>query len=265
MGLAKHHTVVTQERPPTSMRYTTYRYEPPEVLTGASLRIGRSRRYDIWSIGCVTLELIIWLLYGTDVLNDFNKDIVGEMGEQSPYFEIEKKIDSKVAKLHPAVSAAMDALSRDQECWLVDTAIRDLLHVVKKKLLVINLGAATMLVNEAETPGTPPDKTKIQVGSRASAWMLCDELDEIIGKGEKNKSYWHTGKNRDHIQRLQTARSQGSDAFLSIDYKPGSGHRIPSRPKGSMPSLSGGITFAVPTRSQVPKVIESLINCRLNS
>jgi serine/threonine protein kinase len=89
MGLAKHHTVATEFRPPTSMRYTTYRYEPPEVIT-ASPNQGRSRRYDIWSIGCVILEFITWLLYGNEKFDVFNKTIVGELGEPSPFFEIVK-------------------------------------------------------------------------------------------------------------------------------------------------------------------------------
>jgi serine/threonine protein kinase len=252
MGLAKHHTVATEFRPPTSMRYTTYRYEPPEVIIGASLNHGRSRRYDIWSIGCVTLELIIWLLYGTDVLNDFNKDIVGEMGEPSPYFEIEKMDNKKIAKVHPAVDAAMDALRKDQECRRENTAMLDLLHIVQTKLLVVNLGPAT--IGDGETTASPPDKTKIQVGYRASAWMFRDALDEIIGKGEKNERYWYTGKNRDHIQRLQTVRPQGPDVHLTPDYKPGSGQGIPTRQKESMPPPSGVVTLVVPTLTQAPKV-----------
>jgi serine/threonine protein kinase len=44
MGLAKHHTVATALRPPTNMRYSTYRYSPPEAAgkKGSSW----SRRFD---------------------------------------------------------------------------------------------------------------------------------------------------------------------------------------------------------------------------
>jgi serine/threonine protein kinase len=58
MGLAKHHAVATYLRPRTSTRYGTVRYEPPEVMTHKLAEEGRSRLYDIWSMGCITLELI---------------------------------------------------------------------------------------------------------------------------------------------------------------------------------------------------------------
>jgi serine/threonine protein kinase len=257
MGLAKHHTVVTEFRPPTSMRYTTYRYEPPEVIDGISANPGRSRRQDIWSLGCVALELIIWLLYGAEVLNEFNdKWIVGDMGEPSPYFEIEGKGSHRTAKVHPAVDATMDALSRDQECRVgQDSAVKDLLRIVRKKLLVVNLGAATMM--RIGGPSTPPNNSTIPVGSRASARDLCLDLDDIIGKGEKNESYWYTGKPRSHIQRLQIGRSRGSDSLLPPDPKAGNGKGLPTRSKEptAMPLQSGDIAFSVPP---VPSVTQAL-------
>ncbi|KAF2821888.1 hypothetical protein CC86DRAFT_386241 [Ophiobolus disseminans] len=42
------------------------RYEATEVLEYHS--IGKTRLSDIWSLGCVTLEFIIWLLYGNEAL-----------------------------------------------------------------------------------------------------------------------------------------------------------------------------------------------------
>lgn len=66
MGLAKRHVVATQDRPHvTSTRFGTIRYEAPETETAIR---GRSRLYDIWSMGCITLEFIIWILYGNDEL-----------------------------------------------------------------------------------------------------------------------------------------------------------------------------------------------------
>jgi serine/threonine protein kinase len=40
LGLAKHHNVGTEFRPQTSMRYTTYRYEPPEARHGVQQSLG---------------------------------------------------------------------------------------------------------------------------------------------------------------------------------------------------------------------------------
>jgi serine/threonine protein kinase len=216
MGLAKHHTIVTEFRPPTSMRYTTYRYEPPEVISGVSgvsANSGRSRRQDIWSVGCVTLEFIIWLLYGAGALNEFNdKYIIGEMGEPSPYFEIEGKGNNKRAKVHPAVDEIMDTLSRDQECRVGEkTALRDLLRIVKTKLLVVSLGAAT--ITDGDGSVSPSHLSTIPAGSRASSRDLRLALDEIIDKGDKNERYWYSGKIRSYSQQLPRIRSQGSNSL----------------------------------------------------
>ncbi|KAH9208072.1 kinase-like domain-containing protein, partial [Leptodontidium sp. 2 PMI_412] len=197
MGLAKHHTVLTELRPPTSMKYSTYRYEPPEIVLDSSTKSGgRSRRQDIWSFGCVTLEFIIWLLYGTWSLNEFNKMyVVNEMDQQCPYFEVEGKGENKRAKVHPAVSETMDLLSRDQECKVgQDSAIKDLLRIVRTKLLVVNLKAGA--------------------GSRAKAGELRQALDEIVRKGEENERYWYTGQSRSSSLRLPRLRSSGPD-FLN--------------------------------------------------
>jgi serine/threonine protein kinase len=253
MGLAKHHTIVTEFRPPTSMRYTTYRYEPPEVIpgvSGVSANSGRSRRQDIWSVGCVTLELIIWLLYGADALNEFNdKYIIGEMGEPSPYFEIEGKGNNKRAKVHPAVDETMDALSRDQECRVGEkTALKDLLRIVKTKLLVVSLGAATIMDGEGSV--SPPHPSTIPAGSRASARDLCLALDEIIDKGEKNERYWYSGKSRSYSQRLPRIRSQGSS---SLSPETAFGQGFPTRQKEPMLPPSKDITIIVPPVTQVLK------------
>lgn len=69
MGLAKRHVAATVERRGTSMRYGTRRYEPPE--TGSTLE-GRSRLYDLWSMGCITFEFMVWVLYGNDALVKFS-------------------------------------------------------------------------------------------------------------------------------------------------------------------------------------------------
>ena len=65
-GLAKFHSEATALRGErgvaTATKYGTPLYEPPEVDLGKVKLLGR--QYDVWSIGCVILELIIWLLYG---------------------------------------------------------------------------------------------------------------------------------------------------------------------------------------------------------
>ncbi|KAF2265195.1 HET-domain-containing protein [Lojkania enalia] len=119
MGLAKRHVVATQERPNlTTTRYGTILYEAPEAVTAVR---GLSRLYDIWSMGCITLEFIIWILYGNDELNNFYDQMKGGNDQ-----------------FHRTVTDWMDHIQKDPECSQ-DSAIRDLLYIVRTKLLVVPL------------------------------------------------------------------------------------------------------------------------------
>ena len=72
-GEAKYHKGRTEMRfMKKTARYGTLRYEAPEVVTGLKSKLKdqpekrRSRLYDVWSMGCIMLECIVWLLYGLD-------------------------------------------------------------------------------------------------------------------------------------------------------------------------------------------------------
>jgi hypothetical protein len=170
---------------------------------------------QIWSIGCVTLEFLVWILYGYRELEVFNSKIVGESGQESPYFEIKRDENGRTDIVHPAVKSAIDAISRDQECR-EDTALSDLLKIVRNKLLVVALGNTTMRldVRRPENEGISGEDNQTRqrpvsglepkiLARRASAWMLLDALDDILRKGAANEKYFFTGKNRDHITRIQ--------------------------------------------------------------
>ncbi|KAL6835734.1 hypothetical protein J3E69DRAFT_352248 [Trichoderma sp. SZMC 28015] len=75
VGLAKQHEDYTRFRTKTTTsRYGSIIYEPPEISPRRELKT-LSRNYDIWSLGCVFLELIIWTAYGVDGIKSFHKEI----------------------------------------------------------------------------------------------------------------------------------------------------------------------------------------------
>ena len=222
MGLARHHTVATHLRPPTSTRYGTVRYEPPEVFTAKLSQEGRSRLWDVWSMGCITLEFIVWMIYGYKELQDFNEGLKGPLQDPSPYWRVEEEGGSKVAKVHPRVTTYMDRIAKEPQC-LGPSAIGDLLEIVRTKLLVVALSKRT---NTFMNPGTrqldsinnrfekngPPVLEVTQDGVpeslqspsprgpfRAKAEDLCSALDNILGKADKDDRYWLTDANRDGI------------------------------------------------------------------
>lgn len=69
VGLGKVHNDATGKRRDSTINMTgTMKYEPPDTILGGA----RSRAYDIWSFGCICLELVVWLLYGPEGLKRFN-------------------------------------------------------------------------------------------------------------------------------------------------------------------------------------------------
>ncbi|KAK1780445.1 hypothetical protein QBC45DRAFT_408685 [Copromyces sp. CBS 386.78] len=243
LGLAKRHDVATQVRNDrTSTRATTFRYSPPELHTLEQNEwTARSRRYDIWSMGCVILEFAIWLLYGYRSLEDFNSKITyGHWGDQCPWFEPGK---GKTAKLHGVVEHPINfILENDPECQ-GQTALRELVELVRDKLLIVELGSQkhlqrtpsfrsgtsgttfnphiqeqgplpTFQLNDEEVPTIhAPEDDKADSDSttkvRAESKDVNDALREIIKRGEQNEKYWFTGNDRSGItldmDRITTA------------------------------------------------------------
>lgn len=140
-GEARGHDQATEMRPSkTAAKYGTRRYEAPEVVIGIrSTTLGdttkrRSRLYDIWAMGCITLELLIWLLYGVHAVTRFHN----ELGNDT-FYQITNNNGRKNAIVHHVVTHWMDQMSEDPRCRVGATAIGNLLEIVRTALLIVKL------------------------------------------------------------------------------------------------------------------------------
>ncbi|KAI8626158.1 hypothetical protein F5Y19DRAFT_478763 [Xylariaceae sp. FL1651] len=122
-------------------------YGPPEV--------SHARWFlpDLWSMGCILLEFLIWLLYGENGLSEFNK-----VGNYRTYWE---KVNGEV-RVSEYVRHWLEDMSDDLEA---DTALQDVLEVVKTRLLVVTLS---------------PHRNASLVNSR---------LSQIVNKATRNSAY----------------------------------------------------------------------------
>lgn len=175
-GLAKQHDGSTAVRHgPTTTRHTTLQYESPEAEVATKGDAAMSRLTDIWSLGCVMLEYLIWLVYGyVDGVERFNDELKekdnqdGSHDRTVPFYR--KGVLGKV-EVHPTVQKWMNHMLRDsQDGALKDTAIGLLVALVKDNLLVTDAGLNWQEVRE------------LQPGIRASAKELRDRLDDIISQ-----------------------------------------------------------------------------------
>jgi serine/threonine protein kinase len=233
-GAAKNHNQPTALRNLTAGKaFATMVYQPPEAVTNPLS--ATSRRYDIWSMGCVTLEFIVWLLYGYEGLRDFNASIIGDQGKHSSFF-VSRKVEQPdntpgwLVDIHPAVETCLEELAKDQECS-GKTALRGLLDVIRTKLLVIALNEQII---------SPPEFTNVQVTDidatsniqqpsgkiRATAAEFVQALDRILQhKNSNDDSYWFTGQSRRNIRlpstisRSVTKDSPSQQGGLSVPEK----------------------------------------------
>ncbi|KAK8052495.1 hypothetical protein PG993_003880 [Apiospora rasikravindrae] len=106
----------------------------------------RSRLYDVWSIGCIFLEFVVWLLKGRVRLERFTQHAMG----LGAYFYL-KPDDTPQAEINEAVQACLDGLLQD-EAWTEGTSIGDLIHVVAHKMLVVRLPQACSFSEDTEDP-----------------------------------------------------------------------------------------------------------------
>jgi hypothetical protein len=99
----------------------------------------RSRLYDVWAMGCIVFELVIWLLEGQDGLQRFYHSVSGSTSN-APYFEL--RSDSlggkERARLRNAVVRKMAELRASPRC-APGTSLGRLLELVQNRLLVIDL------------------------------------------------------------------------------------------------------------------------------
>lgn len=175
LGLAKFHLDPTAKRfGPTSTRHGTFSYEPPEFLQDHQ---PTSRLYDVWSMGCIILQLITWLLYDLPGVDELTTRTRNPHQPGSTFWNQRITLVGWSGKVvHEGVRKHMREVMRDSTG---SGAIRDLVEVVRDKLLVVRL---------------PSDwKNQWEQGYRANADTLHDELRKILKKGEHNPKYWFSG------------------------------------------------------------------------
>lgn len=178
VGLAKFHQYVTSKRDhASSITASTVRYEPPEMNVDDP-KLPRSRRYDMWSIGCVYLEFIVWKYYGAERLRKFN-----EQADYNKFWDFkDKKFDDSKVKggvkvLHEDVQNMIDHLLQDLPS---DSALKDVIKMIQDGLLVVDLAR--------------------DVGpSKHVRWIapeLFERMDAIWERAKTDKSYAVGAKRR---------------------------------------------------------------------
>ncbi|KAI0401501.1 HET-domain-containing protein [Xylaria palmicola] len=190
LGLAKQHQFATESRDQaTSTTHETLHYKAPEAVTHR--QEPRSRRYDVWSTGCIILESIIWLLYGSEGLDRFYQESkrLKDRTRQTLYFTTSCRPADGGTELVASVSEiAMhwitEILEKDPECQRY-TAIRQLLELIRDRLLVVEI---------------PRRSKPREAAYRATSGELHEELKTIMETVMQDDDYLFTDTDRRNVK-----------------------------------------------------------------
>jgi serine/threonine protein kinase len=198
LGRAKANYDATMNRQNESENemFATMYYEPPDLhlkhADGKPRHI--SRLFDIWSIGCVAWETVLWLVYGLSSVNKFVKDSVEGntirgFSKSTPYWA-KRSHENHRAQRSPVLEHWFDLFLGFEEEQ--SSAIRDLVEVLKKKVFIVELHKNSL---------------KYYTGYRTNAEDLLLELNKIIRRGEDDSDpYWYRGFDYCSAERLERSR-----------------------------------------------------------
>lgn len=157
-GISRIHELGTLQRQgPTMTRATTPSYEAPEAVFAKG---PRSRKYDIWSLGCIFLEFTIWFMRDWAAVENFSLARRSTPGGEVEFPHFYQESASKAegsTEVHPAVVDNILGLRRLAE-GAEGTVFRDLLHIIEFKLL------------------------RIEVEDRVDAKTLCEQLTAVLNR-----------------------------------------------------------------------------------
>jgi len=139
VGLSRTYDKSTRFRSKTKMAAgETIAYAAPETELFPDR--ATSRRFDIWSLGCLYLEFFIWLLYGVEELERFDKEIgvrFYTIADSPATLNVDGR---KTAEVNPVVRSWIEHIKKDPRCagrGQKDTAVGRLIALIEKRLLVV--------------------------------------------------------------------------------------------------------------------------------
>lgn len=227
LGLAAFHEkeADTQNRKGigTSTPSGTSRYEPPEMDEKRNKDDPRSRQYDIWSIGCVLLELLLWLMYGYGSLGIFTNE--------TPHFWYTST--KRVYIVHPYVESCMKVMMEDLKGKMNVKVYIDLLDLVRDRLLVVAVS----------------DSYQSSPTHRETANNLCERMERIAKESTDHFAVIKLEYPADRISKQTFYKIDGS---LALPQR-GDVHRLPpipsADPASGAPSIGGN---GIPIRLHAP-------------
>jgi serine/threonine protein kinase len=136
-GLMDFHKRLTRSKILAQRIGGSQTYEPPEMRLDKKI----SRAYDIWSLGCLYLEFIIWMVLGWEALSKFSKAraITEASGlNDDTFYTIIESSDGRSAPTAILRKIVRDRISMLRDHPRSSLFIHDFLDLVEYKMLAID-------------------------------------------------------------------------------------------------------------------------------
>lgn len=160
-GLTDLHRRITRSLILSENINGTPTYEPPEKNSRGLI----TRKYDIWSLGCVFLEFLIWRVWGWEQLNRFHQVRTTDGSKDRKYYTITRP-ERGVSQSEPVVRACVQEWIQNlRESQRHSGFLLDFVGLISYGMLVV-------------------DESK-----RISCAELNVALSEMVDKAETNLAY----------------------------------------------------------------------------
>ncbi|KAF2966735.1 hypothetical protein GQX73_g6846 [Xylaria multiplex] len=206
LGLTRYYSSLTRSRvSPTSIDGCTEVYRPPEMdIPGQHI----CSKYDIWSLGCVFLELCTWWLGGFSSVKEFENQRAPEPDkiiEEPKYFFIPEQTYDAQAQLKPVVVEWIKKLRN----WAKDDLFAGpMLDLIEKDMLVVNkhrrsaidrvCAEISKIIEQLPSPNISVNSPPV---SLTSAGCSVSTNSDDLGDDDSDKSY-----NPGHVNRYENDR-----------------------------------------------------------
>ncbi|EWG55602.1 serine/threonine protein kinase [Fusarium verticillioides 7600] len=167
VGVSKIHREITSMRQdPTNCQQSTVTYEAPEAQLDQreGKAKARSRRYDMWSLGCMFLEFTVWLVFDYSTIRSFRKSRRTRDDPKDAFGSFFVQTPDNVIQIHSAVIEAIGHLRSQPFCG-DNTALADLILLIEDDLL------------------------QVDAEKRMEAPKLFEKLETITRKAEQSSDY----------------------------------------------------------------------------
>jgi serine/threonine protein kinase len=176
LGLAKIHSVPTTERLAITMTMSgTHKYGPPDELNKS---LPRSRFYDVWSMGCICLEFLIWLYWGWDGLNSFHRLPLSTFwhADEGAQSSTEAEVDPQVIR---TFNVLRDVATTSKE----RTLLGDLIDLIESQLFVVEIKPHNDSKLDLSNVNFPVNSMQYRAGSHEMYKNICEMRERATAGG----------------------------------------------------------------------------------